>query len=100
MNAQQRIRQLMAERGWTNYQLAKEAGLSHSTVANMLNRNNSPTLPTLEAVCDAFGISMAQFFSDRSNPALLTDEQSTLFARWSTLTEDQKRILLELMSTM
>ena len=62
MDAQRRIKQLMEERSWTDYRLAKESGLSHSTVTNMFNRNNAPTLPTLEAVCEAFGITLAQFF--------------------------------------
>ncbi len=53
MDAQKRIKQLMEERGWTDYRLAKESSLSHSTITNMFNRNNTPTLPTLEAVCAA-----------------------------------------------
>ena len=58
------------------------------------------TLPTLEAVCRAFGITLAQFFADEVDPAQLTDEQRTLFARWSSLTERQKNLLLDLMETM
>ena len=99
MDTQKRIRELMAERGWTDYKLAKEANLSHSTVTNMFNRNNAPTLPTLEAVCQAFGITLAQFFaSDEETP--LTSEQQTLFAKWSTLTGRQKQILLDLMDSI
>ena len=45
------IKDLMDERGWTNYRLGKEAGLSQSTITNLFNRNNAPTIPTLEAVC-------------------------------------------------
>ena len=60
MDAQRRIKELMEERKWTDYRLAKESNLSHSTVTNMFNRNNAPTLPTLEAVCRAFGITLAQ----------------------------------------
>ena len=100
MDVQKRIRDLMKLRGWTDYRLAKEASLSHSTVTNMFNRNNAPTLPTLEAVCRAFGITLAQFFADEVDPAQLTDEQRTLFARWSSLTERQKNLLLDLMETM
>ncbi len=100
MNAQGRIKQLMEERGWTDYRLAKESGLSHSTVTNMFNRNNAPTLPTLEAVCRAFGITLSQFFSEGDDPMQFTDEQRLLFSRWSTLTDEQKRLLLELMNTM
>lgn len=99
MDTQKRIRELMAERGWTDYRLAKEANLSHSTVTNMFNRNNAPTLPTLEAVCQAFGITLAQFFaSDGETP--LTSKQQTLFAKWSTLTDRQKQILLDLMDSI
>ncbi len=100
MDAQKRIKQLMEERGWTDYRLAKESELSHSTVTNMFNRNNAPTLPTLEAVCNAFGITLAQFFSEGDNPAALTEEQQKLFSRWSSLSAEQKKLLLDLMSTM
>ena len=89
----------MEERSWTDYRLAKESGLSHSTVTNMFNRNNAPTLPTLEAVCKAFGITLAQFFTEENSPEL-TEEQRILFAKWSTLKDDQKQALLALIDTM
>lgn len=100
MDAQKRIRQLMEERDWTDYKLAKESNISHSTVANMFNRNNAPTLPTLEAVCKAFGITLAQFFSEGNGTDTLTEEQRALFAKWSTLSDDQKKVLFDLMNTM
>ena len=99
MDTQKRIRQLMEERNWTDYRLAKEANLSHSTVTNMFNRNNAPTLPTLEAVCRAFGITLAQFFAE-GEEVQLTKEQQKLFSKWSTLTDRQKQILLELMDAI
>ena len=39
-NAQQRIRQLMDERGWTIYRLAQESKLSQTTISNIFKRNN------------------------------------------------------------
>lgn len=99
MDAQRRIKQLMEERGWTDYRLAKESNLSHSTVTNMFNRNNTPTLPTLEAVCKAFGITLAQFFTEGNSPEL-TEEQRILFAKWSTLKDEQKQAPLALIDTM
>lgn len=89
----------MKERSWTDYRLAKESGLSHSTVTNMFNRNNAPTLPTLESVCKAFGITLAQFFTE-GNSSESTEEQRILFAKWSTLKDDQKQALLALIDTM
>lgn len=99
MNTQRRIKELMSERGWTDYRLAKEAGLSHSTVTNMFNRNNAPTLSTLEAVCGAFGITLAQFFTENTE-SQMTEEQQKLFSAWSTLTAEQQKLLLDLMNTM
>ncbi len=99
MNVQKRIKQLMKQRNWTDYRLAKESGLSHSTVTNMFHRNNAPTFPTLEAVCKAFGITLAQFFTEGSSPEL-TEEQHILFAKWSTLKDEQKKALIALIDTM
>ena len=63
-NAQQRIRQLMDERGWTIYRLAQESKLSQTTISNIFKRNNQPSIPTVNAICDACGITLAQFFAE------------------------------------
>ena len=90
----------MNERNWSEYRLAKESGLSQSTIANVFKRNNAPTLPTLEAVCKSFGITLAQFFSEGSDPIELTTEQQELFKKWAALSNEQKKILLDLMNIM
>ena len=51
-----RIESLMDERKWTAYRLAKETGLSSSTITNMFRRNTVPSIPTLETICEAFGM--------------------------------------------
>ena len=63
MDTLQRIHQLMEQRGWTEYKLAKEAQLPLSTITNMFRRQTAPTIPTLEMVCQGFGISIADFFN-------------------------------------
>ena len=101
MNVQDRIRRLMNERNWTEYRLAKECGLSQATISNLFRLNNAPSLPTLEIICNAFGISLAQFFADPdSNLVCLTEDQKKLFDSWLTLTEEQKRVLLDLIRIM
>lgn len=100
MDAHERIRQLMAERGWSEYRLAKEAGISQSTVSNVFKRNTAPTLPTLEALCTGFGITMAQFFTEGSAPVALTEEQRRLLSCWSTLTEKQRESCLDFLNTV
>jgi transcriptional regulator with XRE-family HTH domain len=99
MDTNERIRQLMNERGWTEYRLAKEAGLSQSTIANLFRRNTIPSVVTLEAICSAMGITLAQFFSE-GRMVELTGEQKDLFDRWVSLTKEQKGLLYDLMKNM
>ena len=96
MNIQKRIKELMAERNWSDYRLAKEANLSSSTVSNMFRRNNAPTLPTLESVCKSFDMTLAEFFATNQDE-LFTEEQRLLLSRWNTLTEKQRHYFLCLM---
>ena len=100
MDIQKRIKDLMEERGWTDYRLAMESGLSHSTVSNMFKRNNAPTIPTLEAIGKTFGITLSQFFAEGEEAVILTDEQREIFATWSLLSPKQKSLLLEFLGTM
>lgn len=62
MNVLNRLRELQNERGWTDYETAKRAGLSHSTISNIYKRNTIPNIFTLEAICKGFGITLSQFF--------------------------------------
>ena len=95
MDVQKRIKDLMELRGWTDYRLAKEADLSHSTVTNMFNRSNAPTLPTLEAVCRAFGITLSQFFEDFEDNETL-QEQRLLFQNGVPLPQSREKSCLTL----
>ena len=100
MDVIQRIDELMKERNWSEYKLAAKSGLSSSTIANMHRRNTVPSISTLEAICSAFGLSLAQFFTEGSNTVQLNDEQMKLFQRWVTLTEHQKNLIYELIDEM
>ena len=99
VDTNERIRQLMNELQWTEYRLAKESGLSQSTIANLFKRNTVPSISTLEAICTGFGLTLAQFFCE-GNMVELTDEQKELFQKWVSLNGEQKRILLDLIKNM
>lgn len=100
MDVIKRIDDLMKERQWSNYKLAVESGLSSSTIANIHRRNTVPSISTLEAICSAFGITMAQFFSDNSLTVQMNSEQLELFSRWISLTENQKKLIYDLIKEM
>lgn len=100
MDVIKRIDDLMKERQWSDYKLAIESGLSSSTIANIHRRNTVPSIATLEAICSAFGITLAQFFSDNTFTVQLNSKQMDLFNRWIYLTENQKRIIYDLIKEM
>ena len=99
MDAKARIKELMQERGWSEYRLAIASGLSQSTVANIFNRNTTPSVTTLESMCNGFGITLAQFFAE-GDMVELTEEQKEMFAAWSALTREQKDVLAQLILVM
>ena len=99
MYAKARIKELMAERNWSEYRLAIASGLSQSTVANIFNRNTTPSVATLESICAGFGITLAQFFAE-GDMVELTEEQKEMFSAWSSLSKDQKEVLNQLIRVM
>lgn len=98
MNVLHRLIELQKQRGWSDYKIAKEAGLSPNTVSNIYRRNNTPSLTTLEALCEAFGITLAQFFAE-NEMIELSPELKTLFEKWTALTDAQKAAIMQVIST-
>lgn len=99
MDVIQKIKQLTAERGWSEYRLVKESGIPASTIANIFHRDTTPSICTLESLCDTFGITLSQFFSEGTTVSLSPD-QEILLKQWSFLSSRQQQILLELLKTM
>lgn len=100
MDILNRIRQLKDERGWSNYKLAKEANISEGSLNNMFRLNNLPTIPTLEAICLGFGISLSQFFAEGGTPIVLSEDQREMLTIWNTLNKEQKIALIDLLKRM
>ena len=96
MDVLERLRKLMDARGWTMYRLAKESGLTESTIANIYRRNAIPSIDTLEKICQGFGITLSQFFAD-AELVELTDDLKEVFENWRTLTPEQKEAALTMM---
>ena len=87
-------------RGWTEYQLAEHSGLPQSTISSWYRKNMVPTIPSLEKICAAFGITRSQLFAEGNAPVSLTDSQQELLARWSRLTADQQAVVFALIDKM
>ena len=87
-------------RGWTEYELAERSGLPQSTISSWYRKRMIPTVPSLEKICNAFGITLSQLFAEGSAAVSLTDCQKLLLERWSRLSEGQQRALFDLMDVM
>lgn len=68
-------------------------GISQSVLTNIVNSNTLPTLITLEKICCAFDITLAQFFSTDNSLLNLTDEQNELLDLWTMLNLEEKRFV-------
>ena len=95
MDCLERIQELLRERDWSMYQLSQRAGIPQSTLSNLFIRYNAPTIPTLEKICGALGITLSEFFRDTSTP---TSEDERILAEWHRLSPEGKDALLKLLS--
>ena len=88
------------QRGWTEYQLAEESGLPQSTISSWYRKKMIPTVPSLEKICTAFGITLSQLFAEGDEPVSLTASQRKLLENWSKLDEERQAVVFALIETM
>ncbi len=90
MNVLEKVKKMQEERGWSTYKLAYEAGLTQSTLSNMFARGTCPTVDTLEKICNAFGISLSEFFEEDSRKSHVSKEELELLRKYRALTDKEK----------
>ncbi len=92
-----RIEELRLERQWTKYRLAEEAMLTYSTLSAVYTRGTPPKLEILEMICNAFGITLAQFFSDGEDGVVLSCEEVKLLELFRALPKYKKQAVIDLL---
>lgn len=92
-----RINELCKARGWSYYRLSKASGIPYSTLNTMLHKSNVPSVPSLIKLCNGFGISMAQFFSEHDETAMLTEDQKEFLRYWNLLGNRNKELVMTYM---
>ncbi len=96
MNFTENITRLRTMRGWSEYKLSVQSGIPQSTISSWYRKGACPSVASLEAVCKAFGITVAQFYGEDS---MLTDEQKQLLDAFSCMAAEQRQALLTLVAT-
>ena len=87
-------------RGWSEYLLADKSGIPQSTISSWYRKNSIPTVPTLEKICAAFGITLSQLFAEGEEQVTLTENQRLLLERWAGLDEEQQAVVFALIDKM
>jgi len=67
-----RIKRFRESMGWTKTRLAQMSGVSQSFISDIESGKKTPTVEVLGRICDALGITLADFFSS-DRQADLTD---------------------------
>ncbi|MCR5835214.1 MAG: helix-turn-helix domain-containing protein [Lachnospiraceae bacterium] len=99
MDVTDKLKQLTKERGWTEYRLTKESKLPASTIANIFHHGTIPSIATLEILCNTFGLTLSQFFSENEMVSLSKDQEN-LLKKWSLLNTEQQKAFLKIFDTL
>lgn len=101
MDILKKISEMRIEKGWTEYELSERAGLTQSTISSWYRKNLIPSIPSLERICEAFGITLSQFFSGFDNISeTITTEQMDILKRWNKMTKEQQKILADFLDSI
>lgn len=101
MDILDKITELREERHWSEYQLAEKSGLTQSTISSWYRKGILPSIPSLEKICDAFGLSLSQFFIEEESQAIVpSNNQARLLAYAAKLDSEQYDALLNFLQTL
>lgn len=102
MDVLDKIDEMRKARGWSVNNLAMEAMLTQSTLNNLYKRNSEPKLSTLRAICNAFGISLSEFFAYEDEERKQNDMRiaAELSQEIEALTPEQKEALLKMLKSI
>lgn len=84
----------------SQYELAKRAGMTQSSISTLLNKGNVPRITTLEKVCKGFGITLAQFFAEDEKYPDLSEEQLRVLNTWQKLSVKEKAAIEKIVSSI
>lgn len=97
MDINKKIEELRFQRGWSIYELAQKAGIAQSTLTSMINRGNPPKIDTLICICEAFGITLSQFFMEDEHLEVLSKNEQELISLFRKLPTNKKQALIQLL---
>lgn len=93
-----KIEKLKTQRGWSDYKLSLESGIAQSTIATMKQRKTPLKVDSLQLICDAFGITLAQFFLEDEQVEILNEQEQILVENFRKLSQKKQSALISLVT--
>jgi len=97
MDVARRIIELRKKYGISQYQLSKLAGVSQSALSEIERGIKQPTITTIENICKAFNITLADFFAEKEPE--IPPEVRSLISTVSGLSSQQIKLLDSFLQT-
>lgn len=94
-----RIKELCDKQQITKYRLSQMTGVTQTVLSRIMKGENVPTIQTVEKICAALNISLAQFFAKDENPPDLTAEQKEIIETWNGLNPEERERLMKIIRT-
>jgi transcriptional regulator with XRE-family HTH domain len=95
MDINKKIVKLCNDRDWSIYNLSLESGITQSTLTSMLQRGNPPKIENLQYICEAFGITLAQFFLEDEQVEILNPKEKELVSLFRKFSDKKQQALLD-----
>lgn len=93
MNIMNRVNDLCRRRNLSKYRLSMLTGISQSAFSKMERQQSTLSIDTIQRICDALGISLAQFFADGDELPDLSTDQRQLLESWSLLSPNKRQFV-------
>lgn len=96
------------KRGWTEYTLSRNAGITQSTISTWYKKQMQPSVSSIEKISRAFGMTLSEFFQEKDGDTgqdgeitgQITREQKKLLRAWDRLGPREKDSFMNLMETV
>ncbi len=96
MNYGERLRLMRDSKGISVYRLSQASGVSQGHISDLENGRNKPTIDTLNKLLAPLGITLAEFFNENGETAILTNREKELVSNFRALPDDKAELYLQL----
>lgn len=85
-----KLNKIRLSKNMSVYRLAELSGINQSTLANTFSRGTVPSVKNLECLCEALGLTLAQFFAEEEISVALTKDEAALLNDYRKLPKTVK----------